>query len=256
MAQPGAGVEGGGDGIGDPQVDDRFGRECGGFACQRNAALHEVFIARASGHQVALNLPLGRGAQAHRQLDALGRLLAHQKGQTGIVRVLRGDVFAVDLEGGQGGRALAIPEVELAAHLDLAPGGEFAVVAHIPEGGGGERSGRGITSGGELGIQVGIGCNVPDHANAPRGGVIGAAESGRVGGRHCAAVGQVQLNAFVPQGGDEVDFGRYGRPVLQVQRCGACLVVAVRVEAGLHAGNVEEVFGREVVRVDRAHGGG
>src|SRR3989344_1319099 len=146
--------------------------------------------------------------------------------------VLRGDVLAADFKGCHRGAALAVPEVELAAHLDLAARGQFAVVAHVGKRGRGQRARGWVGRVGGLRIQVGAGRNVPHHAQAASGGAVAAAEGGGRGGCDGAAVHQVEIDALVPQRADEVHAGGHQGAVFQVQRGVGDLVVLVRVQDG------------------------
>ena len=160
------------------------------------------------------------------------------------------------MEGRQRGVALDRPEIQLAAHLDLAAGGEVAVVAHIGKSRGAQDAGRWIGGGCELTVQTGFGRDVPHQADAPGGGAVAARIAGRVGGRDFAAVGQVQLDTLVAQRRHQVEAGRERGAVLRIHGHGAHLVVAVWPEARPDAGNVKEALGFKPIGIDGAHRSG
>ena len=203
-----------------------------------------------------MQLPACMGAQPCGQFHAFGRLLAHQQCLAAVVGVLGGDVLARDVEGRHGGRAFAAPEVQLAAYFVRAACGQLGVVAHVGKGGSAQNTCWRIGRRGVLRVQVHARRHVPHQAHASGGGLVAAGHVGGAGGRDGAAIGEVQRNAFVPQRGYQLQCGCQGGAVFQVHGGGRDLVVAVRLEAGLHARDVEEILGGEVVGVHRAHGGG
>ena len=194
----------------------------------------------------------GRGQlQAQFGLHAPGILPANQVGYPAVPRVVGGNVAAADVIHRQRGTAAVAPEAELRAQLQHAAGGQPVVGQDLRIVGAGQVAGGRVGGGGVLGIDHGLRGDVPGQPDAAGGGVVAALAVAfdlllRV------QTGEVQLDAFVPQAGEQLQGGCQVGAVLQIEGQVVHTVAVLRHVGGHHARQVVEILGDEVVRIDGA----